>query len=670
MISSAFESLHSSNDLALDVKKLLHKLELEAFVIKEELSLSVQQLDTFVTELSSKPTILNERISEIENRILKAKEDLTEIPKTSNSLFPELSKLQLGKDNAAKVHSLFMEEQKWDSFTNEINDLIEAKSYLAASKLMKEIKNDKELITSKEKESFLSQTEGRLKKLYFTKELIIQLKQKETEAVIENFGWLDEAKDQYFDFSASEMFVNWEKISKDNYENFLEGFKTLFKTLIIISKGNEDDGNVIQQCKDYVWSKSISTLRTSLKSSFEAAALTDNFLKLIIDCYLIVLTFTNSDDIANERKILLTPLFELFVPYQKTQYRLEASLFEAFKDISSTNIQSLQLKEAIKKLRSTLQLDDDIMMKKVIFCFEFIKEAIFRSCDFAFAFNLDTVFQSVVAILFREISFLSETILRKCQSSLSLDNFFAATNLFYEFSKLELTIEEDSKFRIDKTLAETQKKDENPAIIVLSENFTMAEADWEGIKVFINEICKKFQKNAFNFILNQIFVDLTGYFKVLAALQPEKEVSSPTIKLPSFNLSPSHLIIKIGEEILSFPQKLEIFTDHPGFKIKYLDIFDDDDESINSWITCLVNSIMKYFMETIEGNGQNYTKSAILQLEVDVDYFINVIHALQVPLISEVELLSKCWEMSAEEIQTYSAKEEVKEMLIKWKSLK
>ncbi|KAI9253947.1 oligomeric Golgi complex subunit 7 [Phascolomyces articulosus] len=150
--------------------------------------------------------------------------------------------------------------------------------------------------------------------------------------------------------------------------------------------------------------------------------------------------------------------------------------------------------------------------------------------------------------------------------------------------------------------------------------------------------------------------------------QPRKttiEDATIDVDMPQFSLSPNEYITRVGEQLLMLPQEFEVYTDDPALAyhvetipfIQQGDIHhrpseedekgdedgeeedeegeEDEIEVIELWSTCVARGTMKRFLDEIV-KIRNLTSQGRRQLRTDIEYLINVLSALDVQPLPEL----------------------------------
>ncbi|XP_044180688.1 conserved oligomeric Golgi complex subunit 7-like [Acropora millepora] len=159
---------------------------------------------------------------------------------------------------------------------------------------------------------------------------------------------------------------------------------------------------------------------------------------------------------------------------------------------------------------------------------------------------------------------------------------------------------------------------------------------------------------AFDIIFIQIRQQLaqTPKLQVWSAKSPESGAALSD-ELPTFSLSPLGYITHIGDYLLTLPQQLEPFItqDNPGLaaamkagNLPFPDIQDQDEHNPGSyWLGSIARGTMHVYTESIL-RIHELTPYSTQQLLADIDYFCNVLEALEVTpsqILTHINVLLK-----------------------------
>lgn len=159
---------------------------------------------------------------------------------------------------------------------------------------------------------------------------------------------------------------------------------------------------------------------------------------------------------------------------------------------------------------------------------------------------------------------------------------------------------------------------------------------------------------AFDVIFIQIRQQLaqTPKLQVWSAKSPESGAALSD-ELPTFSLSPLGYITHIGDYLLTLPQQLEPFItqDNPGLaaamkagNLPFPDIQDQDEHNPGSyWLGSIARGTMHVYTESIL-RIHELTPYSTQQLLADIDYFCNVLEALEVTpsqILTHINVLLK-----------------------------
>ncbi|XP_044180833.1 conserved oligomeric Golgi complex subunit 7-like [Acropora millepora] len=159
---------------------------------------------------------------------------------------------------------------------------------------------------------------------------------------------------------------------------------------------------------------------------------------------------------------------------------------------------------------------------------------------------------------------------------------------------------------------------------------------------------------AFDIIFIQIRQQLaqTPKLQVWSAKSPESGAALSD-ELPTFSLSPLGYITHIGDYLLTLPQQLEPFItqDNPGLaaamkagNLPFPDIQDQDEHNPGSyWLGSIARGTMHVYTESIL-RIHELTPYSTQQLLADIDYFCNVLEALEVTpsqMLTHINVLLK-----------------------------
>lgn len=159
---------------------------------------------------------------------------------------------------------------------------------------------------------------------------------------------------------------------------------------------------------------------------------------------------------------------------------------------------------------------------------------------------------------------------------------------------------------------------------------------------------------AFDIIFIQIRQQLaqTPKLQVWSAKSPESGAALSD-ELPTFSLSPLGYITHIGDYLLTLPQQLEPFItqDNPGLaaamkagNLPFPDIQDQDEHNPGSyWLGSIARGTMHVYTESIL-RIHELTPYSTQQLLADIDYFCNVLEALEVnpsQILTHINVLLK-----------------------------
>ncbi|KAI7849943.1 oligomeric Golgi complex subunit 7 [Circinella umbellata] len=136
------------------------------------------------------------------------------------------------------------------------------------------------------------------------------------------------------------------------------------------------------------------------------------------------------------------------------------------------------------------------------------------------------------------------------------------------------------------------------------------------------------------------------------------------VDMPQFSLSPNEYITRVGEQLLMLPQEFEVYTDDPALSyhvetIPFIqkgdihhqhqqstsdgeeeeeqeEVDDDEIDVIELWSTCVARGAMKQFLDEIV-KIRNLTSQGRRQLRTDIEYLVNVLSALDVQPLPELQ---------------------------------
>ncbi|CAG8516073.1 7328_t:CDS:2 [Ambispora leptoticha] len=218
------------------------------------------------------------------------------------------------------------------------------------------------------------------------------------------------------------------------------------------------------------------------------------------------------------------------------------------------------------------------------------------------------------------------------------------------------------------------------------------------------EILDQFIRGCQRFIFDTIFLPIVKHLSNISKMEvwkaaPEstKQRSVLNLEIPTFSLSPSEYITRIGEHLLTLPQQFEVYADDKSlaFSISSLPYNDDtedfvDDDKIetmtitqksteqksplisnlesdtaqnteqqenvketitvtHAWITSIARGTMFALVEKILSIPQ-LSKHGTRQLLTDLGYLTNVLSALDISAVDELLQIYKMLEMEEEQV--------------------
>ncbi|KAG9301672.1 hypothetical protein G9A89_016743 [Geosiphon pyriformis] len=197
------------------------------------------------------------------------------------------------------------------------------------------------------------------------------------------------------------------------------------------------------------------------------------------------------------------------------------------------------------------------------------------------------------------------------------------------------------------------------------------------------------------FVFDTIFLPIVNHLSSILSMDvwnssPETVQRSPfNLEIPTFSLSPSEYITRVGEHLLTLPQQFEVYADDKSlaFSLDSLPYHDDNplnerdelftpktavtqaskpneeeqNESItvdkittseaitHAWITSVARGTMFALVDKIFSIPQ-LSAHGTRQLLTDLGYLTNVLSALDISVLNEIILISKVLEMNEDQL--------------------
>jgi len=202
----------------------------------------------------------------------------------------------------------------------------------------------------------------------------------------------------------------------------------------------------------------------------------------------------------------------------------------------------------------------------------------------------------------------------------------------------------------------------------------MLTYEMEAILPSINEHVKKLNEQSHHFAFDIIFI----HFKRQLLTVPKMEIWCRSEKesvdgaLPTFSLSPLPYITHIGDSLLTLPQQLEPFFVQDqnnnlltALKVGQIPYQEQDGAHYDhQWLESFARGAMNVYAEAIL-KVTMVTPYATRQLIADIEYFFNILSALEIEPIGELQQIKQLLETDGEEFTSIAEKQSMDEGLVK-----
>ncbi|ORY44369.1 hypothetical protein BCR33DRAFT_850492 [Rhizoclosmatium globosum] len=371
------------------------------------------------------------------------------------------------------------------------------------------------------------------------------------------------------------------------------------------------------------------------------------------------------------------PILETFSPYHQTYQSLELAHLVSCIPSLFTSSRVVTTSTAAARIAATV----DALMDPVIpAVFRTVETSTLRSIDFTAGFGAEGQVSAVDSFLANVVERM-EGVVGKLTAlgTGDLSASAAALNEVVNFKSNkpgDLTPEDGDEFGLQGRMEDGQEwvvfelgLRYLAAIKLVQEGVTAQETPSEppsptkpavpvpgatSLIKTLSSLTTKTQTTLFNLIFTPISRHITPV-PTLPAWSLDKDPSAPsdaTSDIPRFSLSPSVFITRVGEALLTLPQRFDMHMSNDASAVLYgmqslphlkPDDFSLDGEDaaleledlIHLWITAVARSAMSLLVAKVLEIGK-LGKFGARQLATDVDYIIKVVEAMDVDVLEDL----------------------------------
>lgn len=173
-------------------------------------------------------------------------------------------------------------------------------------------------------------------------------------------------------------------------------------------------------------------------------------------------------------------------------------------------------------------------------------------------------------------------------------------------------------------------------------------------RIFDDEVSSHFSPTAASI---QLFTDAVQRFVYDSILQPlVKHLNTypqldlwnesadkkglPGVDIPTFSLSPTEMITRVGEQLLTLPEQFEMYADDEALSfamksLPFIEAGEEGDSVLNAWITSVARGV-QYHLQSLILAIPVLSSAGAEQLKTDLEYVKNVLTALNMDMIEEL----------------------------------
>lgn len=180
----------------------------------------------------------------------------------------------------------------------------------------------------------------------------------------------------------------------------------------------------------------------------------------------------------------------------------------------------------------------------------------------------------------------------------------------------------------------------------------MVNYELEAILPSISEHVDKLNEQAHNFAFDIIFIHFKRQLLIVPRMEVWCEDEQATVDgvLPTFSLSPLSYITHVGDSLLTLPQQLEPFFIQSDQNTNLLVAlkagkipYQESNEGAHydhQWLECFARGAMRVYSEAILKINL-VTNYSTRQLIADIDYFFNILSALEIEPLTDLQEIRK-----------------------------
>lgn len=203
----------------------------------------------------------------------------------------------------------------------------------------------------------------------------------------------------------------------------------------------------------------------------------------------------------------------------------------------------------------------------------------------------------------------------------------------------------------------------------------MATYEIEAILPSLGESVQTLNEQAHHFAFDIIFVHFKHHLLTISKMEIwcSSEKESVDGALPTFSLSPLPYITHVGDSLLTLPQQLEPFFVQDqntnllaALKVGKIPYQENQDGAHydHQWLESFARGAMKVYADSILKITM-VTDYATRQLTADIDYFFNILSALEITSIPQLRQIKQLLELNTEGLHLATEDESLDNQIVK-----